>query len=87
MLAIVIGTFTSRAPLYSQEGIWNGGAEAVEPVGGGYNVRGSSLGGKVKRDELGEENSTPANAILITTWTSSLLVLSNGSKYSGNILI
>ena len=66
MVAIVRGTRTSRAALYSQPGISNGGADAVEPARGGRRVRGSWLGGNVNRDEEGEDNWTLADAILLS---------------------
>lgn len=50
------GTFTSRAPWYSQDGISNGGANEVEPTAGGGNVLGSFLGGNWKRDPSADNN-------------------------------
>jgi hypothetical protein len=65
VVAIVSGTLTSRAPLYSQPGISNGGAKAVDPVGGGNKVRGSLLGGNVNSDEDGEDKWTLPDSILL----------------------
>jgi len=52
-IAIVIGTLKSRAALKMESGIENSGADKVDPAWGGVRVRGSTFGGKTKREEEG----------------------------------
>lgn len=64
MLAIMIGILASRAALYIEGGIVNGGAMSDEPACGGGSVRGSLLGGNVKRDAKGAIICTVGDAIM-----------------------
>lgn len=48
-----MGTLMSRAALYIEGGIVNGGAVSDEPAFGGGNVCGSLLGGKLKWEATG----------------------------------